>query len=79
MTVELERDEKHETLVGWRYINLDDGRRTAEIFCPGCARSGTLDDFDIGSDGSVPERVECPYIDCTFSDFVRLIGWEPLP
>lgn len=59
----------------WVPVKLKSHRRTAMITCPGCGRIGSLDAFQIGSDGVVHPVFGCAHRGCEFKDQVKLVGW----
>lgn len=61
----------------WRGARRDGGPRTANLSCMGCGQPASLTGHEIASDGTVTPSVVCPYEDCDFHDYVRLIGWTP--
>ena len=52
------------------------GKRTAAIACPMCDHLFSVVNHQITADGSCSPSVVCPHRDCTFHQFVQLLGWE---
>ena len=50
---------------------------TAHFTCPKCERTLSLKGHKINNDGSVIPIVDCPYLNCDFSDDIKLIDWDP--
>jgi len=58
----------------WRYLRTEDGL-SAWMKCPN-GHLATLTDHQIDANGTVAPSVVCPE-DCSFHEFVRLVGWDP--
>jgi hypothetical protein len=51
-------------------------RRSASLCCPGCSSVGLLEVHSITADGLVEPVLSCLAPGCTFSEHVRLEGWN---
>lgn len=64
------------TLPGRWKEAVRDGKRTANVSCPGCGYVASLLAHKILEDGLVQPSVICPK-HCGFRDHVKLVGWKP--
>lgn len=54
---------------------ISDGKKTANASCPKCGRIASLSQHSISQDGKVTPSLVCPFDDCDFHDYVKLVGW----
>lgn len=50
--------------------------KSASINCPLCGEMGLLTDHTIKENGDVEPSVVCPNEECTFHEYVTLVGWN---
>jgi len=60
----------------WFLVNRENGKG-AMFNCPKCGQYAGIDapNHTIADDGAVHPSVVCPYDNCDFHDYIRLIGW----
>lgn len=58
----------------WKPVTSD-GRRTAMLVCSN-GHAGSIANHEIASDGTVTPSVVCATENCSFHEFVKLVGWE---
>jgi hypothetical protein len=53
----------------------------ATMDCPGCGKGVSVGrrHHRVADDGTVTPSMVCPHAPCTFHEWIRLDGWEPLP
>lgn len=80
MHIELQRDKStdiwHGDRASWRLLKADD-KTSALVTCAKCGRSCTLTQHTIADDGEVMPSLVCPYDNCDWHVFVKLVGWIP--
>lgn len=59
----------------WFPIKREGGEKSAMLNCPSCGKFAGLS-HEIKPDGTVHPSVVCPYDECNFHDFIRLLDWE---
>lgn len=52
------------------------GKRRVLFACPLCGDVGLLN-HEISDEGIVTPSVQCPSLNCTFHDMIKLLGWVP--
>jgi len=58
----------------WKSVDLGE-RISASFTCPLCGQLGTLEDYEIKTDGIVEPSMICPSGVCSFHDHIQLVGW----
>jgi len=49
----------------------------AEMCCPGCGKVALIgDNHIVAQDGTVTPSDVCPYLPCTFHEFIKLDDWD---
>ena len=64
------------TAGAWREITYETGgkiTRTALLNCPKCKLMIPLG--EIGADGTIGQRIDCPREACSWQDWIKLDGW----
>lgn len=55
---------------------IRDGKSVVYLRCPSCGNYAALEAHEISPDGVVTPSVVCPFKDCNFHDYVRLLEYN---
>lgn len=61
--------------LSWKPYKRPDGSQGAIFTCPN-GHTGSLEGWDIASDGAVSPSVDCSPNGCDFHDHIRLLDWH---
>lgn len=71
----IQRDQSLSKPDTWAIFRYQSGRVQVVTRC-GRGHIGSLDNHQIGSDGTVTPSVVCQHDGCDYHEFVKLEGWE---
>ena len=71
--IEVKNSNLEQLGLGWKG-GIRDGVKTANLKCPN-GHIASLAKHQIANDGIVSPSVVCPYSECGFHEFIKLVGW----